>query len=144
MIERLLHKIDCFLYKKQFYSPPVRRVLCLQIALALVALLVALPLIPLTLWPSAFAAGVILALFNFWHIARFASGNVNKYFSALMAAKYFLWFCGRLVLTGLALTYLIVYCSVPIIPLVAGLSSVLCIVLFWSIFKTTPKHAREV
>lgn len=144
MSGRLRHKIDYFLYKQQFYSPTVRRLLNSQLCLVLLAVFTGLIFLPLSLWPAAFACGAALALFNFWHIARFASVNVEKKFSALMGGKYFLLFNLRLLITGLVLVGLIVYCMMPVLPLVAGLSSAPCIVLFWSISKITSKYAREV
>ena len=144
MIKALRHKIDCFLYKQQFYSPAVRQLLFYQLCIVSVTILIALPTFTITLWPLAFACGAFLALFNLWHIAKFASNHVQKPFSAGMAGKFFLLFNLRLMVTGLALAGLIVYYTVPVVPLIAGLSSVLCVVLFWTLFKATPKHAREV
>lgn len=144
MNERLRHKIDCFLYKQQFYSESIRELLYYQILIVLLTAFVGLPLITVSLWPLAFACGAFLALFNFWHIARFVSRHIQQPFSVLMAGKFFILFNLRLILTGLALVGLIVYYTVPVVPLVAGLSSALCVALLWTLFKLTPKHTREV
>lgn len=144
MMSAFRHKIDYFLYKQRFYSPAVRQLLFYQLCIVIVAGLLAIPLLSVSLWPLAFACGAFLALFNFWHMARFVSENIQRTFSPLMGDKFFLLFNLRLILTGLALLGLIVYCTVPVVPLLVGLSSVLCVVLFWSLFKATSKHPREV
>lgn len=98
-----------------------------QILLTAAACVLALPAFPLTDWPLAFGLGAVLATLNLWQIARFAHWSVGKKFSGGLALIGFGAYVFRFAGTGVVLYFLLVRAAMPVIPLVAGLSSL----VFW-------------
>ena len=94
-----------------------------QILLTAGACLAGAAALPLTDWLFAFGLGALLATVNLWQIARFAHWSVTRQFSGKLAAIGFGAFLFRFVGTGFILYLLMVRAHMPVIPLVAGLSS---------------------
>ena len=136
--------IDRFLYRRRFQSETVRMLLAQQLLLTGTAFLLGLAFFVLTDWPLAFAAGSSLALFNFWHIARFAGANTRRQFSIKMAIGYFFLFLLRLGLTAVLLYVLVIWLQVSLIPLLAGLTSVIAGIFIWVATTVSATQVKEV
>lgn len=141
MIRTLRHKTEKFLYRKNFLSPIIRRLLSTQILIALTALVGGFIVLPFTDWLIFFASGALITTFNFWHIARFACEHTGRPFSVFMGIKYFLMFNIRLIATGVLLFVLIFWLHAPLIPLIAGLASVTVVLLIWGISRASTTQA---
>ena len=142
-MQKIRLKIEAFLYKKGFASAIIRHLLCTQILIICLALISGVALLPFTTWALAFALGAIICTANFWFLARFAEANVRHQFSRALAIKSFLGFTLRLVVTAVVLFVLIVKLQIALIPLIAGLSSVVAGIVVWCIAKTLPTPAKE-
>ncbi|MCC8193643.1 MAG: ATP synthase subunit I [Deltaproteobacteria bacterium] len=101
--------------------------MAIQGMVTLAAWVAGIAALPLTDWGLAFALGTLLATINLWHIARFAHWSVTRRFTGKLAALAFFAFLFRFAGTGLVLYLLLIRASMPVIPLVAGLSSL----VFW-------------
>jgi ATP synthase I chain. len=143
MIQKIRLKIEAFLYTRGFYTAIVRHLLCTQILIIGLSFVIGLALLPLTSWLLAFCCGAIICTANFWFLARFAEANVRFSFSRGLAIKSFFGFTFRLVATALVLFALIIQFQVALLPLVAGLTSVIAGIFVWCIAKTLPPPAKE-
>lgn len=137
------HKLEQLLYRSGFASAVVRRFLCTQLIICGLGLIIGAAAYPFTLWPLTFAAGVAIATFSFWHIARFVQGSIFHQFSAMLAVKLFLGFTGRFIVISAALFALIVWLRAPIIPLLIGLTSTIAGIAAWGISRYSRKTAKE-
>lgn len=79
--------------------------------------------LPVTIWGLAFGLGALLAAINLWQIARFAQWSVTRRFTGKLALIGFLAFLFRFAGMGIVLYLLLIQAKMPVIPLVAGLSS---------------------
>lgn len=127
MLRKIRDAIEKQLRKRGFTSPESRRILVDQIVLTAVACGVGLIALPLTDWLLAFGIGALLATINLWQIARFAHWSVTRQFSGKLALIGFGAFLFRFAGTGFVLYLLLVRADMPLIPVVAGLSSL----VFW-------------
>ncbi len=123
MLRRCRHLIEKQLRNRGFTSPESRRILTDQIVLTLAACGFGILALPLTEWPLAFGLGALLATVNLWQIARFAHWSVTRRFSGKLALIGFCAFLFRFAGMGVVLYLLLVRVALPVVPLVAGLSS---------------------
>jgi hypothetical protein len=123
MLQKSRNSVERYLRNRGFTSPEPRRILSVQILLTAAACIIGVLALPVTVWGVAFGFGTALATVNLWQIARFAHWSVARQFSGKLAAIGFIAFLFRFAGTGFALYLLLVRAHMPIIPLVAGLSS---------------------
>ena len=123
MLQKSRTTIERYLRNRGFTSPESRRIMVDQILLTAAACLMGAAALPLTDWPLAFGLGALLATINLWQIARFAHWSVTRQFSGKLACIGFAAFLFRFAGTGLVLYLLLIRAHMPVIPLVAGLSS---------------------
>ena len=139
------HFVESQLYRFGFVSEAVRHLLCIQILLSAATFVIGVAAFFFTRWPLFFAAGTILSSFSLWQISRFALSCQHQQFSAALGVRLFLGFTGRLLLIGIVLFVLLVWCKAPVIPLVAGLTSTVAVIVLWGASrhfrKTTVKEA---
>lgn len=95
-----------------------------QLLLALAALAFGGVTFRLSLWPPAFGIGAALATVNLWWIARSAQWSVSQRFSPALALVCFGAFLLRFAGTAFTLYVLLVWLDFPLVPLFAGLLSV--------------------
>lgn len=93
--------------------------------LALAALIAGTAAAWLTLWPLAFGVGAALAATNLWWIARGAQWSVTQRFSPALALVYFGAFLLRFAGTGFVVYAVLVWFDFPLVPLLAGLFSLI-------------------
>lgn len=143
MIKSLLRRSEQWLFARGFTAPLVRHLLRTQVFLAGGSLTAGLLLAPLTLWPLMFGCGAAIALYNFWYIARFAQANIRQRFSSLMAMRLVGGFSFRLLATGCVLFTLIVWLRAPVVPLLAGLTSLVAGIALWGFSRLPRKPVKE-
>jgi len=125
MLQKSRNFIEKLLRNKGFTSPESRRTIVDQILLTAVSCILGLLTFPLTDWPLAFGFGALIATVNLWQIARFAHWSMGKKFSGSLALIGFGAYLFRFAGTGIILYLLLVKAAMPLIPLVAGLSSLI-------------------
>ncbi len=119
----ILLSLEKKLLKRGFSSPGARRLVAFQILVAGVSLALGLATVSLGLWPLAFGVGACLIAANLWWLARSAERALQHSFSAGLAALGAVSFLLRFAAMALALFVAIVLAGLPVIPLLAGLSS---------------------
>ena len=134
MVRKSRHGIEKYLRAKGFTSPESRRIIADQILLTAAACALGLIAFPLTAWPLAFGLGTLIATVNLWQIARFAHWSVGRKFSGTLAFIGFGAYLFRFAGTGVILYLLLVRAAMPLLPLVAGLSS---LVVWLSVMRFT-------
>ncbi|MDD3312301.1 ATP synthase subunit I [Pseudodesulfovibrio sp.] len=121
-METINRPVERLLAKSGFVHPEVRLIIRNQIYVSLGASLAIVLVTLFSQWSLAFAAGALLALINFWAMARI----VQSLIYVRKGAPFLLFaiFMGKMTLSGLALYWLIGVHRVPIWGLVAGLGTV--------------------
>ena len=143
MIKSLLQRTEQWLYTRGFSAPLVRHLLRTQVVLAGGSLILGVALAVFTLWPLMFSIGAAIALYNFWFIARFVQANICEQYSPLMALRLAGGFSFRLLATGCVLFALIVWLRVPVVPLLAGLTSLVAGIALWGFSRLPRKPVKE-
>lgn len=123
MLKKSRNAIEKRLRSKGFTSPESRRIMTDQILITAAACGFGLLAFPFTNWLLAFGFGTLLATVNLWQIARFAHWSVARRFSGKLALISFGAFLFRFAGMGFVLYLLLIRAAFPIIPVVAGLSS---------------------
>ncbi|WP_247648471.1 ATP synthase subunit I [Pseudodesulfovibrio sp. zrk46] len=122
MLETINRKLERWLIGRGFRHPDTRIVVRNQIYVSLGTSLVIVLVTLLSRWSFAFTAGALLALFNFWTLARIlrnvADGQKKSPF------VLFLIFMVKMTLSGLALYWLIGVERVPHWGLISGIGTV--------------------
>ena len=114
-----------------------------QILLTMAALAVGVVTIRLTVWPFSFAVGTLLATVNLWWVARGAMWSVRQQFSAALVVVYFGAFLLRFAGTGGIVHLFLVPLRYPVIPLLAGLSSVVVCLSIMGISRSAGNSCKE-
>ena len=143
MLAAVRQKIERHLYARGFSSAVVRHLLCTQIMITAAALGVGVPAALVSLWPLLFGTGAAIALFSLWHIARFAAVSIHQEFSVALGIRLFSGFTLRLLLTGVVLFTLIVWLRVPVVPLLAGLTTTVAGIAVWGLSRFSRKTVKE-
>ncbi|MBG0778254.1 MAG: ATP synthase subunit I [Desulfovibrionaceae bacterium] len=141
MLGELNHRLEKGLYKRGFTSSEVRRLVMAQLYVCAVSVLFALGAGWAFAWPWHFAAGALLSTFNFYHLARFVQRIV--YVTDRPVAKGLVRYYGRLAVTGAVLYFLIAWAHVSVAALVAGLSTVVAILLVWGLTRIKGQKVKE-
>jgi len=140
-INKINNRIEAFLAHRGFYLHEVRTLIRNQLYLVALSLVVCLVL-GLPSWALAFFAGTALITMNFWFLAKGLQGAVQLRQGAV--AVSLARFYGRMILTGLALFGLIIWGGLPVVALLAGLTTVVINIFFWGIFRFRRQKAKEV
>ncbi|WP_235896507.1 ATP synthase subunit I [Oceanidesulfovibrio marinus] len=143
MAGRLSHGVEAKLYKRGFTQPAVRRLITWQVLVTLAVLPAGVLFFWLGLWPLAFVAGSLLATFNFYFLAKSLQQIVFVKYDRQLLVSVLLRFYGRLGITAVALFLLIVWCRVPVVALVAGLSTVVATIVVWGGARLFEQNAKE-
>ncbi|CCH49789.1 ATP synthase subunit I [Pseudodesulfovibrio piezophilus] len=122
VLETINQKVEPFLVKGGFKRPETRVVVRNQIYVSLGTSLVIVLVTLFSRWSLAYAAGAILALVNFWALARIAQVLVHDRKNGPFAL--FVIFIVKMTLSGLALYWLIGVERVPHWGLISGLGTV--------------------
>lgn len=129
---RINRGIEKALYERGFYAPQIRALVRYQVYVAGVSFLT-LCLLPFVgNWPLVFVAGVLLATYNFYAMAKFVQQIVTTKFTKGMLVSLLARVYGRLLLTGVALFVLIVWVKASLVALLAGLTTVVATILVWA------------
>ncbi|BBD09634.1 ATP synthase subunit I [Desulfovibrio ferrophilus] len=138
---RIIQKIEAGLYRRGFVHEETRILVRNQLALTLVVVLIGC--IGGWAWPRLFdfAAGAVLASWNFYFLSKFVHRVLEKQQAAVTGMLF--RFYGRLILTGVALYALIVMGGSSVIALLAGLSTVVVTVLIWAVTRMRGKNIKE-
>ena len=131
MLHAAMLSVEKRLFARGFRTAGVRRILAGQLLLAAVFLGAGLSLLWLSAWPMAFALGALLAAQNLWWLARSTQWCLGRAFTPGLALVHYLLFLGRFALTGVALYVLLIWLRTPVIPLLAGLSTVVVSLMAW-------------
>ncbi|SBV97502.1 putative ATP synthase I chain [uncultured delta proteobacterium] len=123
MLQKSRDTVERYLRNRGFTSPDSRRIVADQVLLTAAACIAGVLVLPLTAWGLAFGLGTLLATINLWQIARFAHWSVTRRFTGRLAVIGFCAFLFRFAGTGFVLYLLLIPARMPVIPLVAGLSS---------------------
>ncbi|MFW5734933.1 MAG: ATP synthase subunit I [Oceanidesulfovibrio sp.] len=140
---RLSHGVESRLYQRGFTQPAVRRLISWQILLTMAVLPAGALFFWVGLWPLAFAAGSLLATFNFYFLAKSLQQIVYVKYDRQLLVSMLFRFYGRLGITAVALFLLIVWCRVPVVALVAGLSTVVATIVVWGGARLFEQNAKE-
>lgn len=143
MLQKSRHAIEKILRNRGFTSPNSRRIMANQLLLTIAALGVGILAFPVTLWPVSFALGAVLATVNFWWMAKSVRWSVSQRFSPALALVYFGGFLLRFTGTGVLLYILLVQLSLPLVPHVAGLSSVVLCLMITAFSRTAGNSCKE-
>ena len=122
MLNRINQTVERLLVKGGFERTDTRIVVRNQIYVSLGTSLVIVLVTLFSRWSFAYAAGAILALVNFWALARIAQALVYDRKSGPF--KLFVIFMVKMTLSGLALYWLIGVEHVPHWGLISGLGTV--------------------
>ncbi|MFP4071417.1 MAG: ATP synthase subunit I [Desulfovibrionales bacterium] len=129
-LENLDQKVEAGLYRRGFQNGDVRRLIKIQLYLATGGIAGGLLVLPL-LWGAAFAAGAVLITINFYALAHIVQELVFVQKGAVVSLL--VGFYARLILTGVALFFLIVWAGLPVGALLAGLTTVVGTILIWGV-----------
>lgn len=134
----MTRRIEAWLFRHGFEDGPTRRMVLDQILLTLAACLAAV--LGGWLWRGLadFAAGALLATWNFYSLASFVQRTLSRRRSAV--AGMLLRFYGRLVATGFVLYALLAWAGASAAALVAGLSTVVVTLLIRGASRMMGKH----
>lgn len=138
-VETINRPVERLLAKSGFVHPEVRLILRNQIYVSLGTSLVIVLVTLFSQWSLAFAAGAVLALVNFWALARIVQSLI--YVRKGAPFLLFVLFMGKMALSGLALYWLIGVVRVPIWGLVAGLGTVVANIAVTGLVQTGQKKA---
>lgn len=122
MLETINKKVERLLVKGGFARPDIRIIIRNQIYVSLGTPLVIMLVTLFSRWSFAYAAGAVLALVNFWALARIAQALV--YLPKGGPFKLFVIFMVKMTLSGLALWWLIGVERVPHWGLISGIGTV--------------------
>lgn len=122
MLDRMNKRVERLLVKYGFRIPDVRLVVRNQIYVSLGTSLVIMLVTLFSRWSLAYLAGALLALINFWTLARVTQELV--YDQKKGPFLLFVIFMGKMTLSGLALWWLIGVERVPHWGLISGLGTV--------------------
>lgn len=139
----LNHSVESRLYRQGFTQPAVRRLIAWQILLTLAVLPAGALFFWIGLWPLAFVAGSLLATFNFYFLAKSIQQILYVKYDRQLLVSMLFRFYGRLGITAVALFLLIVWCRVPVVALVAGLSTVVATIVVWGGARLFEQNAKE-
>ncbi len=121
-VETINQTVERLLTKSGFVHPEVRIIIRNQVYVSLGTSLVIVLVTLFSQWSLAFAAGAVLALINFWAMARIVQALI--YVRKGAPFLLFAIFMGKMILSGLALYWLIGVKQVPVWGLVTGLGTV--------------------
>lgn len=139
----ILRKVESFLYGRGFSAPSARRILAVQILLAGMALAVGLACVTISLWPLAFAIGAVLITCNMWWLTRSVEWSLRHSYSSGLAALAAFSFVLRFGAMALALYGSLVWLALPVVPLLAGLSSVVASLSVQAVMRLSRNAAKE-
>ena len=122
MLGRMNQGLERLLVRSGFAKPDVRIVVRNQIYVSLGTSLVIMLATLFSRWSLAYLAGAVIALVNFWTLARVTQSLV--YDPKRGPYLLFVIFMGKMTLSGLALWWLIGVERVPHWGLIAGLGTV--------------------
>ena len=122
MMGKINQRLERLLVRSGFERPDVRMLVRNQVYVSLGTSLVIMLVTLFSQWSLAYLAGALLALVNFWALARIAQTLVYHQKSAPF--KLFVIFMGKMTLSGLALYWLIGVERVPHWGLISGLGTV--------------------
>nr|WP_321260359.1 ATP synthase subunit I [uncultured Pseudodesulfovibrio sp.] len=122
MLDAINQRLEQWLVKSGFPKPDVRIVVRNQIYVSLGTSLVIMLVTLLSRWSLAYSAGAIIALVNFWTLARVTQTLV--YDEKRGPFLLFIIFMAKMTLSGLALWWLIGVERVPHWGLICGLGTV--------------------
>lgn len=111
--------------------------------LTIAALGVGVLAFPFSIWPFAFSLGALLATANLWWMAKSVTWSVSQRFSPTLVLVYFGGFLLRFTGTGVLLYILLIRCSLPLVPLIAGLSSVVLCLMMTAFFRNAGNSCKE-
>ncbi len=131
--------VERLLLKSGFVHPEVRLIIRNQIYVSLGTSLVIVLVTLFSQWSLSFAAGAVLALINFWAMARIVQALI--YVRKGAPFLLFAIFMGKMTLSGLALYWLIGVQRVPIWGLVAGLGTVVANIAITGLVQMGQKKA---
>ena len=123
-MEGILQKIERILSARGFRSPSSRSLLAMQIVIASVSVIFGIFCLPFSRWGVAFALGSFLVTCNLWWLTRSIEWSLKHGFSSGLALVATLSFLVRLAVMALVLYGALVWFVLPVVPLLAGLSSV--------------------
>lgn len=133
-------KTEAVLYRMGFRNEQARKLVMNQLLFLVIALL-SVPVSGVSMWFISFAAGVLVVSLNFIALARVVPGLVHVQKGAV--APLLFQFYGRLIITGIALAFLIGYLALPVVPLIVGLSTVVANALFWWAQNSFGQNVKE-
>ena len=139
MLETINKSVERLLVKSGFERTDTRIIVRNQIYVSLGTSLVIVLVTLFSRWSLAYAAGAILALVNFWALARIAQALVYDRKSGPF--KLFVIFMGKMTLSGLALYWLIGVERVPHWGLISGLGTVVANVAVTGLIQLGQKKA---
>ncbi|MUM77416.1 hypothetical protein GKC30_07220 [Pseudodesulfovibrio sp. F-1] len=122
VLEMINQRVERLLVKSGFDRPDVRILVRNQIYVSLGTSLVIVLVTLASRWSLAFAAGAVLALVNFWALARVVEMLIRTQEGG--PQKMFVIFVVKMTLSGLALYWLIGVERVPHWGLITGLGTV--------------------
>ncbi|WP_243544364.1 ATP synthase subunit I [Pseudodesulfovibrio tunisiensis] len=139
MMRKLNQMVERLLVRSGFAHPEVRVIVRNQIYVSLGTSLAIMLVLACSPWALAYAAGAVLATVNFWALARIAQQLVY----VRKGAPFILFaiFMGKMVLSGLALYWLIGIVRIPIWGLVAGLGTVVANIAVSNLVQMGRKNA---
>ena len=137
MLPSLTKRIERTLYGRGYHVPEVRRMAAQQICI----LFAAVPALAFGSRGVDLAAGVLLGTINFLALARLIQELVYVQKGAVAVQMFS--FYGRLVLTALAVYFLVVMRGSSVLWLLIGFSTVLINILLWGMSQIFGKTSKE-
>lgn len=123
-MQNFIHEIEKALFRRGIVSETVRQVMLVQILICAACLVIGLACLPFTAWPLFFGMGGVMITVNFYFMSRLVSRLVGLEFNGRILAALLFSLFGRLLLTALVLFVFVYWWKIPVVPLVAGLSTV--------------------
>lgn len=141
MLRKSHYFVEKILRAKGFTSPDSRRIMATQILLTGAALVLGMLFAGVTLWPLSFAMGTVIATINFWSLAQSVHRTIRHGYTNAYALAHFTGFLLRFAGTGGMLYLLAVRAALPVLPLLAGLFSVVIWLTILALFRTVRHSA---
>ena len=141
LMERAQLRMERLLRDRGYTQPEVRRLVVVQVVLAIVTSAVMLAASALGRLGWSYAAGALLATLNFAALARFVQHLVYVQRGAVTALLF--RFYGRMLFTGLVLFGLIYSAKASLPGLLAGLSTVVVTGVYWGLSRNAGNNVKE-
>lgn len=136
-------RLDGWLWRLGYDHPEIRELVRWTVVMAALIVVCSVPLS--LFWQGAWSlvAGTVIITANFCSMAKFGQHIADRTFTAKIVISLLFGFYLRLALTGAALYACIAWFDARPLPLVAGTTTVVGIIVIWGLVRYADTRARQ-